>query len=154
MYRHLGMLWKNPSKTGLTERLRDRAILWRRQPSIVVLPKPTRLDRAHSLGYHAKQGYVVARVRVRRGGLKKIRAKAGRRQKKMGILRFTTAKSLRRIAVERAAKKFPNLKMLNSYWVWKDGKYHWFEVIMADPHHPVIASDHQINWTTHRATSN
>jgi len=68
----------------------------------------------------------------------------------MGVLKFTPAKSLRKIAEARAAKKFPNLKVLNSYWLWKDGKYQWFEVIMVDPHHPAISNDPRINWIAHR----
>ena len=33
---------------------------------------PSRPDKARRLGYKAKQGYVVYRVRVRRGGRKKL----------------------------------------------------------------------------------
>ena len=40
-------------------------------PSIVRLTKPSRPDKARRMGYKAKQGYVVYRVRVRRGGRKK-----------------------------------------------------------------------------------
>jgi large subunit ribosomal protein L15e len=50
------------------------------------------------------------------------------------------------IAEERAAKKCPNLEVLNSYWVWEDGRQKWFEVIMVDPHHPAIRSDPNIKW--------
>ncbi|MEM2486836.1 MAG: 50S ribosomal protein L15e, partial [Candidatus Bathyarchaeia archaeon] len=41
---------------------------------------------------------------------------------------------------------FPNLEVLNSYWVGEDGRYKWFEVIMVDPHHPAIRADKDINW--------
>lgn len=64
----------------------------------------------------------------------------------MGVKKITSKKSLKRIAEERAARKFPNLEVLNSYWVWEDGVYKWFEVILVDPHHPVIKSDPDINW--------
>jgi ribosomal protein L15E len=37
--------------------------------------KPSRPDKARRLGYKAKQGYVIYRVRVRRGGRKKPVAK-------------------------------------------------------------------------------
>jgi len=50
----------------------------------------------------------------------------------MGVTKFKPAKSLQLIAEERAAKKFPNLEVLNSYWIWEDGQYKWFEVILAD----------------------
>jgi len=72
--------------------------------------------------------------------------KAGRRQKRMGVAKFKPAKSLRLIAEERAARKFPNLEVLNSYWVWEDGRFKWFEVVMVDPSHPVIQSDKDVNW--------
>jgi large subunit ribosomal protein L15e len=88
----------------------------------------------------------MARVRVRRGGLRKQRPKAGRRPKRMGVKKFKPAKSLRLIAEEKAARKFPNLEVLNSYWVGEDGRSKWFEIIMVDPHHPVIEADKDIKW--------
>jgi large subunit ribosomal protein L15e len=104
------------------------------------------LDRARKLGYKAKQGFVVARVRIRRGGRRKQRPKAGRRPKRMGVKKFKPSKSLKLIAEERVARKFPNLEVLNSYWVGEDGVSKWFEVIMVDPSHPAIKSDADINW--------
>jgi large subunit ribosomal protein L15e len=46
----------------------------------------------------------------------------------------------------RAQKRYPNLEVLNSSWVGQDGQYEWYEVIMVDPHHPVITADPKINW--------
>jgi large subunit ribosomal protein L15e len=102
------------------------------------------------LGYKAKQGFVIIRVRVRRGGLRKQRPKAGRRPKRMGVKKFKPAKSMRLIAEERAAKKFPNLEVLNSYWVGEDGRSKWFEIIMVDPHHPAITTDKDISWISQK----
>jgi len=56
----------------------------------------------------------------------------------MGVAKYTRAKSLKEIAESRVARKFPNLKVLNSYWVWEDGKNTWFEVILADLNHPAV----------------
>jgi large subunit ribosomal protein L15e len=56
------------------------------------------------------------------------------------------AKSIQRIAEERTAKRYPNLEVLNSYYVGEDGKYKYYEVILVDPAHPVIKSDTKINW--------
>jgi len=64
----------------------------------------------------------------------------------MGTAKLKLAKSLRLVAEERAARKFPNLEVLNSYWVWEDGRFKWFEIIMVDPSHPVIQSDKDVNW--------
>jgi large subunit ribosomal protein L15e len=46
--------------------------------------------------------------------------------------------SLKNIAEMRAKKKFPNLHVLNSYYVWEDGGHRWFETILRDPHNPGI----------------
>jgi large subunit ribosomal protein L15e len=148
MYRHLREAWKRPDDSYIGEVMKSRAILWRRQPTIVRVDKPTRLDRARSLGYKAKKGFVVVRARVRRGGRRKIRPILGRRQKRMGVKKFTPAKSKRLIAEERAARKYPNLEVLNSYWVWEDGQYKWFEIVMVNPSHPAIKSDKDVGWVT------
>lgn len=145
-YKYMAEAWKRPEASFVKEIMNQRAIKWRRQPTIVRAERPTRLDRARKLGYKAKQGFVIVRVRVRRGWLKRPRPKAGRRPKRMGVTRIKLAKSLKLVAEERAARKFPNLRVLNSYWVWEDGRHKWYEMVMVDPHHPVIQSDENINW--------
>jgi len=131
-YKYIAEIWKKPEASFVKDLMRQRAIEWRKQPTVHRIERPTRLDRARKLGYKAKQGFVVARVRVRRGGLRKIRPRAGRRPKRMGVAKYKPAKNMRLIAEERAARKFPNLEVLNSYWVWGDGRFKWFEVIMVD----------------------
>jgi len=145
-YKYIAEAWKKPEESYVEELMRQRLIEWRKEPAIVRVEKPTRLDRARKLGYKAKQGFIIVRVRVRRGGLRKQRPKAGRRPKRMGVRKYKPAKSLRLIAEERAARKFPNLEVLNSYWVGEDGRFKWFEVIMVDPHHPAVKADKDINW--------
>ncbi len=151
MYKYIREAWKAPKESYVKELLRSRMIKWRREPSVTRIERPTRLDRARNLGYQAKQGYVVVRVRVRRGGRKRPRWKGGRKPSKMGMVRYSPKKSLQWIAEERAARKYPNLEVLNSYWVGEDGMYKWFEVIMVDPHHPVIKSDPKIAWIAGKA---
>jgi large subunit ribosomal protein L15e len=146
MYHYIAELWKRPYDGAMKETMRQRLIEWRREPTVVRVEKPTRLDRARALGYKAKQGFVVVRVRVRKGGQRKPRPDSGRRPKRMGVYGYATWKSLRLIAEERAARKFPNLEVLNSYYVGEDGRYKWFEVIMVDPNHPVVQSDPDVNW--------
>jgi large subunit ribosomal protein L15e len=145
-YKYMARAWNRPEASFVKELMWQRAIDWRRQPAVLRIERPTRLDRARKLGYKAKQGFVMARVRVRRGGLKRPRPRAGRRPKRMGVAKLKPAKSMRLIAEERAARKFPNLEVLNSYWVWEDGRFKWFEVIMVDPNHPAVKSDKDINW--------
>jgi large subunit ribosomal protein L15e len=149
-YKYIAEAWAKPEKSFVKELMRQRLIKWRKQSAIVRIEKPTRIDRARRLGYKAKQGFVVARVRVRRGGLRKKRPKAGRRPKRMGVKKYKPAKSMRLIGEERTAKKFPNLEVLNSYWVAEDGRSKWFEIIMVDPHNPVIKADKEINWITQK----
>ncbi|OLS14870.1 MAG: 50S ribosomal protein L15 [Promethearchaeota archaeon CR_4] len=88
----------------------------------------------------------MIRVRVRKGARAKTRPKSGRKARNMGIKKITAGKSTRWIAEERVGRKFPNLEVLNSYYVIEDGRYKWFEVIMVDPHHPAIIADPKINW--------
>lgn len=145
-YKYIAEAWSKPEKSFVDEIMQQRLVEWRKQPAIVRIEKPTRLDRARKLGYKAKQGFVIVRARVRRGGLRKQRPRSGRRPKRMGVAKFKPAKSLRLIAEERAARKFPNLEVLNSYWVGEDGRSKWFEVILVDPNHPVIKADKDVNW--------
>ncbi|MEM4144056.1 MAG: 50S ribosomal protein L15e [Candidatus Bathyarchaeia archaeon] len=145
-YKYIAEAWSNPEESFVDEIMQQRLVEWRKQPAIVRIEQPTRLDRARKLGYKAKQGFVVVRTRVRRGGLRKQRPRSGRRPKRMGVAKFKPAKSLRLIAEERAARKFPNLEVLNSYWVGEDGRSKWFEVILVDPNHPAIKADKDVNW--------
>jgi large subunit ribosomal protein L15e len=147
-YKYIAEEWAKPEKSFVEELMRQRLIEWRKQHTVERIERPTRLDRARKLGYKAKQGFVMARTKVRRGNMRKIRPKAGRRPKRMGVKKFKPAKSLRLIAEERTARKFPNLEVLNSYWVGEDGRSKWFEVILVDPHSPSIMSDKDINWIT------
>jgi large subunit ribosomal protein L15e len=126
---------------------------WRDEGSVVRIERPTRIDRARSLGYKAKQGIAVVRVQVRRGGRRASRYVRARRSARMGKNRLTAGKSIQRIAEERASKKFPNMEVLNSYWVGQDGKLKYYEVILVDGHHPSVQSDKNLAWiagTTHR----
>jgi large subunit ribosomal protein L15e len=149
-YKYIAEAWSKPEKSYVDELMRQRLIEWRKQPTVIRIEKPTRLDRARKLGYKAKQGFVIARTSVRRGGLRKQRPRSGRRPKRMGVAKFKPGKSLRLIAEERVGKKFPNLEVLNSYWVGEDGRHKWFEVILVDPNHPVIKTDKDVNWVVQK----
>jgi len=150
-YKYVAEAWNKPEDSFVKDLMKRRVIEWRREPAVLRVDKPLRLDRARKLGYKAKQGYVMVRVRVRRGGWRRQRPGAGRRQKRMGVTKLKLAKSLMLIAEERAARKFPNLEVLNSYWVWQDGLNKWYEVILVDPNHPVIKSDRKISWISRKA---
>ncbi len=153
MYAFVREAWKVPEKSGVKALLWNRMQEWRREGSVVRLERPTRIDRARYLGYKAKQGIAVARVQVRRGGRRVSRYVRARRSARMGKNHSTPGKSIQRIAEERASKKFPNMEVLNSYWVGQDGKLKYYEVILVDGHHPSIRADRNLAWlaeSTHR----
>ena len=144
LYQQVREAWKKP-QANLGSLWRERLIAWRQEDATVRIERPTRIDRARSLGYKAKQGFIVVRQRVLRGGHERPQIKGGRRSKRFGR-NLTLWKNYQQIAEERTQKKFENLVVLNSYWVGKDGKHAWYEVILVDPDHPVIQSDPKINW--------
>ena len=147
MYSHLGDQWKKPD-TSFQSPQQQRLIQWRKEENYIRVEKPLRIDRARSLGYKAKPGYIVVRAHVRRGGLRKHKIKGGRKPSRKGINKITAAKSTQRIAEERTAKRYPNMEVLNSYWAGEDGKHHYYEIILVDPVHPAIMRDPKINWIT------
>jgi large subunit ribosomal protein L15e len=144
-YHHIGETWKKHESAHGSAQW-DRLVEWRNGPSFVKVDKPLRLDRARALGYKAKQGVVVVRARVRRGGLRKQRFVQGRVPSKMGVNKITMRQNTQAIAEVRVSKHFPNLEVLNSYWVGEDGKHHYYEVILVDPYHPSIEADKDLNW--------
>jgi len=144
-YSYISDAWAKPSRAYGSEQW-NRLIAWRSGDSFTRVERPLRLDRARALGYKAKQGYVIVRARVRRGGLRKTRFDGGRVPSKMGVNKITMRQNIQVIAEQRTAKRYPNLEVLNSYWVGEDGKHKYYEVILVDPSHPVIKADPKINW--------
>src|ERR671913_1146228 len=111
MYRQLASTWTKMWKTN-SEELKSRAVGWRKELSIHRINKPSRLDRARKIGYKAKQGIVVVRARVGRGGMRKQRPVSGRRPKHLGVVRIKQGISMRKVAERRVGEKFPNLEVL------------------------------------------
>lgn len=141
MYHYIRDAWKKPDANVL----RERMIKWRKEGSIVHVEKPLRLDKARALGYKAKKGFVIVRVKLRRGGRKRNTRKKGRRSKR-NTIRKTLKMSYRWVAEARAVRNYPNLEVLNSYFIGKDGMHYFFEVILVDPERPEIKNDRTINW--------
>ncbi len=142
IYKYVRDAWKDPKSSPL---YRERLIKWRREPTTIRLEHPTRIDRAKSLGYRAKQGIIIVRQRVARGGRMNPKHRHARRPKRMSR-RKDLGLSYQTVAEMRAQKNYPNLEVLNSYWVGKDGQYYWYEVIMIDKSHPAILADSHLNW--------
>ncbi|WOF16409.1 50S ribosomal protein L15e [Methanoplanus sp. FWC-SCC4] len=146
MYSYVRDAWKRPDASEVKSLLWNRMQEWRREGSVVRIERPTRIDRARNLGYRAKQGIIVVRAKVRRGGRRKSRYIRGRRTARMGMRRATMGKSIQRIAEERATRRYVNMEVLNSYWVGEDGRSKWYEVILVDGHHPAIKNDTHLSW--------
>ncbi|MFH1095548.1 MAG: 50S ribosomal protein L15e [Candidatus Micrarchaeota archaeon] len=110
---------------------RARLSKWKDEDAVVRSQRPTNISRARTLGYKAKEGYLIARVRVGRGNRKRPHPWGGRKPGK-NYAYTSPGKSLQAIAEERAAGRYPNLEVLNSYWVGEDGQRKYFEVILVD----------------------
>jgi large subunit ribosomal protein L15e len=149
LYHFIRQAWKKPDVKALRERMTE----WRKDNVIKRIDKPVRLDRARALGYKAKKGFVVVRVRLLRGSHKRHRPNKKRRSKRLHG-RKNLGMSYRWIAEQRAAKKYPNLEILNSYEVGKDGMHYFFEVILIDPSRPEIMNDRSLAWITGRKNQN
>ncbi|TRX92194.1 hypothetical protein FHL15_006809 [Xylaria flabelliformis] len=110
--------------------------------------RPSRPDKARRLGYKAKQGYVIYRVRVRRGGRKRPVPKGATYGKptNQGVNQLKYQRSLKATAEERVGRRCANLRVLNSYWINQDSTYKYYEVILVDPQHRAIRQDPRINW--------
>jgi len=144
MYRYIRELHRSPKK-NLGDVFKERLLKLRRSPVTVRLDKPTRLDRARSLGYRAKQGIFVVRQRVIRGGRQRERFSQGRRSKARSRVKIVN-KSYQTVAEERVQKKYPNCEILNSYNLIDDGRHSWYEVIVVDKDHPAIIKDKSLGF--------
>jgi len=136
-------VWLNMLKENPLE-LRQRAVVWRNENAVTRVEKPSRIARARRLGYKAKQGIIVIRMRVGTGGMRKQRPRGGRRPKHLGVTKIKADVSMKQVAERRVLERYPNMKLLGSYFLYKDGMHYWFEVILADPSHPRIAKDKEI----------
>ena len=134
----LKMLKENPME------LRQKAVIWRNQNAVTRVEKPSRIARARRLGYKAKQGIIVVRMRVGTGGMRKQRPRGGRRPKHLGVTKIKADVSMKQVSERRVLERYPNMKLLGSYFLYKDGMHYWFEIILADPSHPRIAKDKEI----------
>ena len=132
-------LWKENAPE-----LRDRVVSWRKQNAVTRIEKPSRILRARRLGYKAKQGIIVVRMRVGTGGMRKKRPTGGRRPKHLGVTRIKAAVNMKQVAERRVLERYPNMSLLGSYFIYKDGMHYWYEVILADRSHPRIIKDKEL----------
>mmetsp|Transcript_4985 Transcript_4985/g.12461 ORF Transcript_4985/g.12461 Transcript_4985/m.12461 type:complete len:205 (-) Transcript_4985:65-679(-) len=147
-YKYLQELQNKKQSDVMRFLSRLRTWEYRQLPAIHRCSRPSRPDKARRLGYKAKQGILIYRVRVKRGDRKKRVAKGIVYGKPghQGINKWKSTRNLRSIAEERIGRKCGGLRVLNSYWVTADASYKWFEVIMVDPFHKCVRDDPRLNW--------
>merc|ERR1712226_1843794 len=147
-YKYIEELYKRKQSDVLRFFSRVRAWQYRQLSAVHRASQPTRPDKARRLGYKAKQGFVIFRVRVRRGNRKRPVPKGAAYGKptNQGVNQLKYQRSLRATAEERVGRRAGNLRVLNSYWVNQDATYKYFEVILIDPSHTTIRNDARINW--------
>jgi len=149
MYHYVKQAWKKPDSKVLMARMTE----WRKEPAQINVDKPLRLDRARALGYKDKKGFVIIRVRVKRGGHRRPRPNKGRRGKRMHTRKNLTM-SYKWIAEQRVANAHRNLEVLNSYEIGKDGIHYFYEVICVDPERPEIKNDLTMSWIAKGSNKN
>merc|ERR1712142_311560 len=139
-YKYVNELWRKKQTDVMGFLLRVRTWQYRQSSRVHRASQPTRIEKARRLGYRAKQGFVIYRVRVRRGSRKKPVAKGCTYGKPTnhGINQMKFQRSLQSVAEERVGRKIGSLRVLNSYWVGEDSTYKYYEVIMVDPAHTAI----------------
>jgi large subunit ribosomal protein L15e len=138
---------RETAKNISPEMRRNRLADWRRSLAVQRVARPTNLSRARSLGYRAKEGIIVVRVRVLRGGRRRPLIKKGRRSKTRRMLKILDM-NYQTVCEGRANKKYPNCEVLNSYFLAKDGKHIWYDIILVDRNSPSIKKDKKLSWIT------
>nr|AGN29643.1 60S ribosomal protein L15 [Acartia pacifica] len=148
-YRYVSELYRKKQSDVMRYLLRVRCWQYRQLTKLHRVQHTTRPDKARRLGYKAKQGYVIYRICMRRGGRKRPVAKGcpyGKPKSSGAVKQQKPERNLQSIAEERAGRRLRGLRVLNSYWVAQDSTYKYFEVILIDPHHKAIRRDPKINW--------
>ena len=142
MYKYIREAWKKPRELDFWQ---QRLVKWREEPATLRVERPTRLDKARSLGYRAKPGFLIVRQRVNRGGRQRPQIRHPRRPKAMSRRKDLTM-NYQSVAENRAARKYPNCEVLNSYYAGEDGLHYWYEIILVDRVNPSILADPKISW--------
>ena len=148
-YKYLEEVWRRKQSDLIRFVLRVRTWEYRQLNVIHKCQRPSRPDKARKLGYKRKQGYVIYRIRIRRGGRKRNVQKGcvyGKPRNSGRMSKIKKPRTHKSISEERVGRKCSNLRVLSSYWVGQDASFKFYEIIMVDPHHKAIRRDPRINW--------
>jgi len=148
-YKYMTELYRKKQSDVLRYLLRIRCWQYRQLAKVHRVQRSTRPDKARRLGFKNKQGFVIYRIAMRRGGRKRPCPKGnpkGKPKTSGGVKQQKPVRNLQSIAEERVGRRVQGLRVLSSYWVGQDSTYKYFEVIMIDIHHKSITRDPKINW--------
>jgi len=147
-YKYIEELYKKKQSDVLRFILRVRCWELRQLSAIHRASRPSRPDKARRLGYKAKQGFVIYRVRIRRGGRKRpvVKGQTYGKPAGHGVNQLKNTRNHQSIAEARVGRVCGNLRVLNSYWINQDSTYKYYEIILVDPSHKAIRKDPRINW--------
>ncbi|CAK9295841.1 unnamed protein product [Gordionus sp. m RMFG-2023] len=147
-YRYIQEIWRKKQSDVMRFLLRIRCWQYRQLNTIHRIPHPTRPEKARRLGYKAKQGYLLYRVRIRRGGRKRQVPKGNTNGKpaNQGVNQLKWQRNHQSLAEERAGRRCGALRVLNSYWVSQDSTFKFYEVILVDPMHKALRRDPKMSW--------
>ncbi|XP_049777532.1 60S ribosomal protein L15-like [Schistocerca cancellata] len=146
-YKHIQELYRKKQSDIMKFLLRIRCWQYKQLTRMGRAPGPLRPDKARRLGYRAKQGFVIYRIRVRRGGRKHRVPKDATygKPKSLGVNELKPTRNFQSISEERVGRRCGALRMLNCCWVAQDSTYKYYEVILVDPAHKAIRRDAKIN---------
>ncbi|XP_049629674.1 LOW QUALITY PROTEIN: 60S ribosomal protein L15-like [Suncus etruscus] len=148
-YKYIQELWRQKQSDVMRFLLRVCCWQYCQLSALHRALRSTRPDKARRLGYKAKKGYVIYRIRVRGGGRKwPVPKGAPSKPVHHGVNQFKFVRSLQSVAEEPAGRHCGALRVVNSYWVGEDSRYKFFEVLLIDPFHQAIRRNPDTQWIT------
>ncbi|ELW72016.1 60S ribosomal protein L15 [Tupaia chinensis] len=116
-YNYIQELWWKKQSDVMRFLLLVRCWQYHQLSVLHLAPPPPRPDKAHRLGYKAMQGYVLYRIRVRRGVRKRSFPKGANHGKPVhhGVNHLKFARSLQSVTEKQAGCHGGALRVLNSY---------------------------------------
>ncbi|KAL7646807.1 UNVERIFIED_CONTAM: hypothetical protein RMT77_002062 [Armadillidium vulgare] len=147
-YKYMQEIYRKKQSDVMRYILRLRAWQYRHLNTLHRAPRSTRPEKARRLGYRAKQGYLIYRIRIRRGGRKRPVPKGCTygKPKSHGVNQLKPTRNLQSLAEERCGRRLGGLRLLNSYWVAQDSTYKYYECVLIDPARITIRRDPSVNW--------
>merc|ERR1711974_320928 len=112
-YKYISELYRKKQSDVLRYLLRVRCWQYRQLAKVHRAPRSTRPDKARRLGYKNKQGFVIYRIAMRRGGRKRPVAKGcpyGKPKTSGAVKEQKPERNLQSIAEERVGRRLKGLR--------------------------------------------